>query len=227
MSMSLMLSPFQSFTHTISRCIPLPAPCSSYNPHFMDNDTWGLERLTHSPRVTESTSARAWCQMLPQMTSSRDSQCGALPFNLAAVDPVWHWRPRHWGDATNQQAPGTDAASSEKPCTDAPNHPSWVLLPHFTATCPTQPSHLVHGLFGTHCLAGLQASSEQVLHYPNLGVCPWGPALSLPFDTHHHTFDKCADVCRRATRNCCSSSAYRHWICLCRDPCLLHPALGT
>lgn len=106
--------------------------------------------LTH-PESQKSTTARAWCQMLPQMTSSFDSQCGALPFNLAALDPVWHWRPCHCGGAggrgeipTNQKPPSASAASSEKPYADIPSHPS--RMPHCTAPCAARPSHLVRRL---------------------------------------------------------------------------------
>lgn len=73
---------------------------------------WGSERLTHSPRVTESTSARAWHQTLSQMTSSFDFP---LPFDLAALDLVWYRRPFHWAGATHQTATSSEVTSSVKP----------------------------------------------------------------------------------------------------------------
>ena len=124
---------------------------------------------------------------------------------------------------------------SVRPMLPPLSSPTWIppvvhpgcLLQHFTAASPAEPAHVPQGLFGAHCPTRPQASSERSSPHLNLSICPWGPAPSLPFSTHHYTFDKCADVCRRATDNCYSSSADRHETRLCQDPCLLHPVSYT
>lgn len=91
---------------------------------------------------------------------------------------------------------------------DSLNHLSWVLPQHLTSTSLAETSRQVQGLSVAHRLAGLQASLEWGSHHLYLGTCPRGPALALPFNTYHYTYDKCADVCcRTAHGNCCSSLA--------------------
>ena len=179
----------------------------------MDDDTCGSERFTHSPRVMESTSARAWGQCFPQRTPSFDSQCGALSFNLAGLDLVWPWRPWRPCQCIGGGWVGNGLLQTRSlPALILPPPRSPKLMPPVIHSgcrivlLPVPPNHHQTRLVW-HPLPGQTAGFFRAgLTPPSSGHLPLGPALSLPFDTHHYTSDKRPDICCRATRNCCTSS---------------------